>query len=87
MADHWCHQAKVDKQGAIRWKRRRIFISQALRHEFVTLEEIDGGRWQVLFGPIALGTLDESRLDRGLILPRRRRRRDVITKLSLEEQT
>jgi len=87
MADPWCHQAKVDKQGAIRWKRRRIFISQALRHEFVALEEIDDGRWQVVFGPIPLGTLDESRLDRGLILPRRRRRRDVITKLSLEEQT
>jgi putative transposase len=64
----------VDKAGFIRWKRRSIFITTALRHESVELQ-FDGERnlWSITYGAIFLGHLDDERLDRGLLRPRRLR--------------
>jgi len=58
-----------------------VFISTALTHEdvFVDPDHDSGGhRWVVRcghsWGHLLLGWIDELRLDRGLILPSRRRR-------------
>jgi hypothetical protein len=45
----------------------------ALAHEVVAVYP-DDDRWEVSWGSILLGWIDERRLDRGLILPVRRRR-------------
>ncbi|MCE9575678.1 MAG: hypothetical protein K8W52_21180 [Deltaproteobacteria bacterium] len=61
---------------AIRWERRRIFVSLALAHETVHVDLPDddrGRRWPVRWHSILLGWLDAGRLDRGLILPVRAR--------------
>ena len=65
--------ASVDRRGFIRWDRRRVFISTALVGETVELVP-DEDRWAVSWGSILLGWVDETRLDRGLILPVRKRR-------------
>jgi transposase InsO family protein len=86
-AEPWAHVCRVDGQGFIRWQRRKVFVSSALRHEDVALQlhDLDGhdGKWEVCFGSIFLGTIDETRLDRGIILPRRRRGASRVSTLSL----
>jgi transposase InsO family protein len=86
-ADPWAHPCRVDAHGFIRWQRRKLFISSALRHENVSLQLRDfdahDGKWEVRYGAIVLGTIDETRLDRGIILPRRRRGAARVTTLSL----
>jgi len=70
---------QVDRDGYIRWRRRRVFISTALAHELVCVDadddELDAERWIVRWGAIVLGWIDNRRLSRGLILPVRPRRR------------
>lgn len=65
--------AIVDKHGFIKWHRKRVMISSALRHERITLalSPDTDGRWDVHWGAIVLGHLDEHRRERGLIYPRR----------------
>jgi putative transposase len=68
--------SRVDKSGFITWRRTKIFISSALAHEIIELDvDYLTDMCEVRYGPIILGRLDASRLDRGLILPRRSRRR------------
>ena len=70
-------QLRVDRDGYVRWQRRRVFLSSALAHELVTVEPddaLDDERWVVRWASIVLGWIDHRRLDRGLILPARRRR-------------
>jgi putative transposase len=83
------YECRVDKDGFIRWsgdRRRRIHISSALAHETISLQpRIEEGRWHLYYGPIPLGTIEEARLDRGLILPPRPKRRRPLTSMSLEK--
>lgn len=69
---------RVDKQGCVRWANRRVLITAALAHEYVSIDQDagqdDDNRWTVRWGELTLGWLDERRLDRGLIEPPRRRR-------------
>lgn len=68
--------ALVDKQGWIKWRGEKIFITTALRGECITLDpQRDTALWAVRFGPMHLGDLDEERLERGLILPKKTRPR------------
>lgn len=64
----------VDRQGNIRWKRRKVFITTALWGERVELTCHDGRSWEVRFGPIYLGRIDDHQPQRGLILPTRPRK-------------
>jgi transposase InsO family protein len=82
----YCHRAAVDRNGSIRWQRRTIHISHALAFESIALFPLDGGRWEVSYGPIELGTIDDDRPERGLIRSRPRRPRGSIAKLSLDQQ-
>ncbi len=53
----------VSADGGIRWNRRRVNVSTTVCiGEYVGLEEIDDGIWNVYFGPLKLGRLLERHL-------------------------
>jgi len=67
--------ARVDRNGFIKWLQRNVFISSALKYEYVELDfdpDVDSRR-VVRWGNIHLGHLDEHQREHGLIYPRRRR--------------
>jgi len=49
----------VSANGGIRWNRGWINVSTVCIGEYVGLEEIDNGIWNVYFGPLKLGRLIE----------------------------
>ena len=46
----------------IRWNSRWVNVSIVCVGEYVGLEEIDDGIWNVYFGPLKLGRLHERRM-------------------------
>lgn len=49
----------VSTNGGIRWNSRWVNVSHLLGHEYIGLEPIDDGIWNVYFGPLWLGRLHE----------------------------
>jgi transposase InsO family protein len=49
----------VSANGGIRWNKKFVTVSQVCVGEYVGLEEIDDGVWNVYFGPLKLGRLLE----------------------------
>jgi hypothetical protein len=49
----------VSANGGIRWKRDWVNVSSVCIGEYVGLEEIDDGIWNVYFGALKLGRLIE----------------------------
>jgi len=49
----------VSANGGIRWNRDWINVSIVCVGEYVGLEEIDDGVWNVYFGPLKFGHLNE----------------------------
>jgi len=49
----------VSANGGIRWNKRWVNVSTTCIGEYVGLEEIDHGIWNVYFGPLKLGRLHE----------------------------
>jgi transposase InsO family protein len=49
----------VSANGGIRWNRQWVNVSTTCAGEYVGLEEIDDGVWNVYFGPLTLGRLLE----------------------------
>ena len=49
----------LSKSGNIKWKRQQPFVSQALAHEWVGLEETADGVWSLYFYDRLLARLDE----------------------------
>jgi putative transposase len=49
----------VSKNAGIRWRHVRVPVSHILAGEYIGLEEIDDGIWEVYYGPIWLGRFDE----------------------------
>lgn len=68
---------RVSRNGGIRWHSQWVCVSHVLGEEYVGLEEIDDGLWEVYFGPLRLGRFDERDLriedDRG-----RKMRKNVL---------
>jgi len=77
--DYDTEQALVDRDGFIRFGKRRFFIGSALAHELVDLHPVRDRCWQVNFGPVLLGLLDEDNKRPDLIRPKPRRSRKVET--------
>ena len=50
---------EVSKNCGIRWNHRQVCVSQVLAGEFVGLEEIANGEWDLYYGPVWLGRLNE----------------------------
>jgi putative transposase len=49
----------VSANGGIRWSSRWVNVSTVCVGEYVGLEEVDDGIWNVYFGPVRLGRLSE----------------------------
>ena len=49
----------LSRSGNIKFKRRQLFVSQALAHEWVGLEETADGVWDLYFCDRLLARLDE----------------------------
>jgi putative transposase len=67
----------VSRNGGFRWNSTRVPITHTLEGEYVGLEEVDDGLWDVYFGPVRLGQMDERTLTIQDALGNRRRRRKV----------
>lgn len=65
---------RVSRNGGIRWQHAWINVSHVLGGEYVGLHEVDDGLWDVHFGPLCLGRLDErdGRIEDALGRKRRR---------------
>ena len=49
----------VSRNSGIRWNTHWVCVTHTLAGEYVGLEEIDDGIWDVYFGPLKLGRMDE----------------------------
>jgi len=52
---------RVNDDGTIWFKEKRIYVSKALADEYIRMDEEGRGQWDVYFGPVALGQLDLAR--------------------------
>jgi transposase InsO family protein len=79
-------QYRLDKNGRLRWGGRWIHISSALAGESVQVAYIDDfTHLGVNYGSLFLGTIDTNALERGLRIPRRRRKRSSeVSRTSLD---
>ena len=50
---------KVRRSGVIYWGGGQIYVSHNLQGEYVGLEQIDDGVWDIYFGPVRLGGFDQ----------------------------
>ena len=50
----------VSNAGCFRFKKQVVFLSQALKQEWIALEEVDDGVWSVYFYDVLLARLDET---------------------------
>lgn len=50
---------RVTNAGTVRFKRRLLYLSTALKQHRIALEEVDDGIWSVYFGTVLLGRIDE----------------------------
>lgn len=53
---------RVAANGCIRWRSQRVHVSVVCTHEYLGLEEVDTGIWNVYFGSLKLGRLNEKEL-------------------------
>ncbi|MCK5263830.1 MAG: IS481 family transposase [Gammaproteobacteria bacterium] len=53
---------KVSHNGVVYWRNKLLYVSHLLNQEYIGMEEIDDGIWQVYFGPITLGKFDERKI-------------------------
>jgi transposase InsO family protein len=49
----------VSRNGGYRWAGRRVPLSHLLAEQYVGLEEVDDGIWDVYFASVLLGQMDE----------------------------
>ena len=50
---------RVSPNGCLNFKRKALFIGEALKGQKVGLEEIEDGIWSFYFGPVLVGRYDE----------------------------
>lgn len=50
---------RVTNAGTFRLKHKLLFIANALKQQYIGLEEIDDGTWSIYFGTVLLGRVDE----------------------------
>ncbi len=49
----------VSRNSRIRWQHHWVCVTHTLAGEYVGLEEVGDGLWDVYFGPLQLGRMDE----------------------------
>jgi transposase InsO family protein len=50
---------RVGKSGSFRWRGRFVFLTMVLSGEYVGLEEVDDGRWDIYFYDVLVARYDE----------------------------
>lgn len=65
---------RVKNSGHLKWDGVDVFVGTALRGELVGGRPIDAIRYELYFGPVLLGIVDPTRVERGLIRSRKPRR-------------
>ena len=50
---------RVSRNSGIRWHHHWVCVTHTLAGEYVGLEAVDDGLWDVYFGPVKLGRMDE----------------------------
>lgn len=58
--DEQIQKRKIMKCGCIGWHGKNLFISEILYGEYVGIEEQEDGSFEVKYGPIMLGTIDQN---------------------------
>lgn len=58
---HW-EVRRVSRNGGVRWYDARANVSHGLAEEYVGMEEVAEGLWQVYFGPLRIGRFHERTL-------------------------
>lgn len=53
------HSGRVSRNGVVYWRALRIYIGYLLAGEWIGIEAIGDGVWDVYFGPVHLGQFDE----------------------------
>ena len=71
---------RVSRNGGIRWNSQWVNVGTVLEEQYVGLEEVDNGLWEVYFGPLKLGRLDEQ--DYRIEDSRGRKRRRKVSTMS-----
>nr|WP_242515930.1 integrase core domain-containing protein [Sorangium cellulosum] len=52
---------KTDDKGRLRRKGKNVVLTKLLANELLGLRPLDDDRWELFFGPVLLGVLDETR--------------------------
>ena len=52
----------VSNAGCFRFKKQVVFLSQALKQDWIALEEVEDGIWSVYFYDVLLARLDERKM-------------------------
>lgn len=73
-----CETRYVSRNGGIRWDCSWVNVSITCAGEYVGLEEVDDGRWDVYFGPLKLGRLLEREMRIGDAHGKLRRHRKKV---------
>ncbi len=50
---------RIGKSGSFRWRGRFVFLTMVLSGEYVGLEEVDDGMWDIYFYDVLLARYDE----------------------------
>ena len=48
--------------GTIRFKHKLLFIANALKQNYIGLEEVADGIWSIFLGTVLLGRIDERKM-------------------------
>ena len=81
----WTDVCRVENDGSIRWRHRKLHVTNALIGEYVELERVSETRWEVRYGEIVLGTLNTENMQHGMI--RRRMRIAEVSRMSVATHT
>lgn len=57
----WGEECRVEKDGGVRWRSEKIFVSHALYGDYVHVFPCDDGTYEVSFGAIVLGSFTTDR--------------------------
>ena len=57
---------RVRENGSIKWHRQPVFLGEALKGQYVSLDPVGDGTFEVHFGPLLLGTFHEAS---GIVIP------------------
>lgn len=74
--DEGVRTRRVQSNGMIHWANQRIFLGEAFATEYVGLVEAGGGLWELRFGEVPIGILDERAARIGPLPGRRRGRKE-----------